>query len=83
MQELVEIYVALLDEGIDVFRPVQAVVIGENKYRLLGLDQYDPDDEIWEFPPGSIVSGKKFAVIKAVNSWQPSPSMQDKARESG
>lgn len=48
------IYVRLLDEGLDVWRPVQAQKIDEHVYRI--SDQpYDRDDETWAFEPGSIV----------------------------
>ncbi len=50
-----EIYVGLLDEGVDVWRPVPAWKVQENVYIILRPDWYDPDDEHWEFPPGSTV----------------------------
>jgi hypothetical protein len=46
------IYVYLLDEGTDVWRPVQAERLADGRYRLLG---FMPDDECWEFPSGSVV----------------------------
>jgi hypothetical protein len=45
------IYVALLDEGIDVWRPVEAQPEGEF-YRIVGSV---PEDEKWAFDPGSLV----------------------------
>ncbi len=67
------IYVRLLDEGVDVFRPVPAERIGEFVYKLNGYDFHDPDDEIWEFLPGTtvvieerILSGERSLVaVKA------------------
>jgi hypothetical protein len=53
--ETSEVYVPLLDEGTDVRRPTRAVPCGEQRYRLLATEDYDPDDEHWSFPPGSIV----------------------------
>ncbi len=50
-----EIYVALLDEGTDVWRPVPAHPVGDGIYILLRPDDYDAEDERWEFPPGSVV----------------------------
>jgi hypothetical protein len=48
------IYVALLDEGIDVWRPVEAERLSPDIYRI--VDQgYDPDIERWEFEPGTVV----------------------------
>ena len=49
------IYVPLLDEGVDVLRPTRAVKLGAHAYRLLATPDYDPDDECWRFPPGSVV----------------------------
>jgi hypothetical protein len=49
------IYMGLLDEGTSVWRPVQAEMLGDNRYRVLGPV---PDDEVWEFPPGAIVGGQ-------------------------
>jgi hypothetical protein len=45
------IYVALLDEGMEVWRPVEAFHERDSIYRI--SDAESPDDEIWEFPPGS------------------------------
>lgn len=46
------IYMYLLDEGVDVWRPVQAEKFGPELYRVLGPV---PEEEVWQFPPGSIV----------------------------
>ena len=48
------IYVALLDEGVDVWRPVQAERVRTGVFRILPMNP-DPEDERWEFPPGSVV----------------------------
>lgn len=47
------IYVYLLDEGVDSWRPIKAEFISENKYKI--IVQEIPSDEIWEFQPESIV----------------------------
>jgi hypothetical protein len=47
------IYVALRDEGVDVWRSVEATDEGEFIYRI--NDASTPDTEAWEFPPGSRV----------------------------
>jgi hypothetical protein len=47
--------VPLLNEGTSVVRPTQGVKLGDNVYRVLPTRDYDPDDEEWEFPPGSVV----------------------------
>lgn len=53
--ELVVLFVALLDEGTDVWRPVQARELGRGRFRIIGA-QADTRDERWQFPPGSIVN---------------------------
>jgi len=50
-----EIWVRLLDEGTNVYLPVLAEVLDDNIFRLLASDDYDPEDERWEFLPGSLV----------------------------
>jgi hypothetical protein len=55
----VEIYVNLLEEGTPCSRPTQAQVLENGLFRLLPTDNYDPDGEHWEFPPGSIVRGRE------------------------
>ena len=48
------IYVALLDEGVDVWRPVQASRrIGET-FEIVSKND-DPEDEHWQFPSGALV----------------------------
>ncbi|SDP98109.1 hypothetical protein SAMN05428975_4617 [Mucilaginibacter sp. OK268] len=66
------IYIKLLEEGTNVYRPVSATKIGENVFQLKGFDIYDPEDEIWEFLPGSTIlveertlSNKKVLVAMA------------------
>jgi hypothetical protein len=49
------IYIPLLNEGTDVVRPTTGIRIGENTYRVLATDNYDPNVEDWAFPPGTIV----------------------------
>jgi hypothetical protein len=53
----VTIYVALLDEGVDVWRPVEAVYEGDNRYRITSPDP-DPENEQWEFASGTRVCCK-------------------------
>jgi hypothetical protein len=49
------IYIQLLEEHTKVYRPVPAVAIKDNVYKVGGVEIYDPEDEIWEFPPGTCV----------------------------
>jgi hypothetical protein len=49
------IYIKLLEEGTNVYRPVPAVEFKKNVYKLKGENIYDPEDEVWEFKPGIYV----------------------------
>ena len=49
------IYIELLDEGTKVFRPTFGVPLGGSRYRVLETSDYDADDEVWKFVPGSVV----------------------------
>lgn len=46
------IFVALLGEGTDVWRPVAAESLGHGRYRIAGTQ---PDDEPWEFHESDVV----------------------------
>jgi hypothetical protein len=48
----VVVYVALLDDGTTVWRPVNADPLGGDLYRILDKT---PDDEVWEFKSGDVV----------------------------
>lgn len=45
----------LLDEGITVYRPAHAISVKGNVYCVLLTSTYDPEDEKWEFLPGTLV----------------------------
>jgi hypothetical protein len=49
------IYVAILDEKVDVWRPVRAQKIDNKTYLIIDNETYDPNIEKWQFPPGSQV----------------------------
>ena len=51
---MIEIWMRLLEEGTDVYRLVPAERQGEY-FKIVASSDYDPEDEEWEFPPGSIV----------------------------
>jgi hypothetical protein len=53
------IFMPLLDEGVEVYRPVQAYHVSGDVYIVLRSADYDPSDETWEFPPGSVVVCQK------------------------
>jgi hypothetical protein len=46
------VYVELLDESVDVWRPVQAELESDHVFRL---PHAAPAGETWRFPPGSRV----------------------------
>lgn len=60
MEKSVTIYVALLNEGTDCWRPVSASLQDDGLYLLSGLI---PELEEWEFSPGATVrcEHRKFA----------------------
>jgi hypothetical protein len=65
------VYIPLLSEGTLVVRPTQAIGLGGNVYQVLPTSDYDPNDEEWEFPPGTSVeceletwSGQDVLVAK-------------------
>lgn len=49
------IFVRLLDEGTDVWRPTEAELQPDGTYLVLGEV---PEDETWEYPPGSLVNSE-------------------------
>jgi hypothetical protein len=51
----VEIFIPLLNEGTDVLRPTQGLMLAPNVIQVLATPDYDPTSEEWEFPPGSKV----------------------------
>jgi hypothetical protein len=53
IRSVATIYVKLLDEAVDVWRPVDASPEGDDTYRL--ADTPTPTEEVWEFRPGSVV----------------------------
>ena len=46
------IYLPLLNEGTDVWCPVEAEQLGDNQYRIV---QEQPEDEDWPVASGQIV----------------------------
>ena len=57
------VYVKLLEEGTEAYRPVPALLIESNIYKLLGHKIHDPLDEIWEFLPDTIVQTKVREIV--------------------
>jgi hypothetical protein len=54
MTDTMRIYVALLDEAVDVWRPVDATHLGADRYRILTPNETS-GDERWEFEQGALV----------------------------
>ena len=50
------IYVKIVDESVDTWRPVRARKLADTVFTL--LDQEIPEEEIWEFLPNQTVSGQ-------------------------
>jgi hypothetical protein len=51
---MTEIFVFMLEEGTDVWRPVDAEMVGPGLFRIISQDP-DPEDEVWEFKSGDVV----------------------------
>lgn len=51
----VKLFVRLMNEGTDVSRPTDALDLGNGLFKILPTNNYSPNDETWEFPPGSTV----------------------------
>lgn len=72
MQMTTTIYVKLVNEGTDVWRPVDAKRVSDGLFRLVGTND---ESEMWEFPSGSIVrvesrtlsSGSEVVAVEAVS----------------
>jgi len=52
---VIQIYVPLLNEGTDVVRPTNGVLLAPDLVRVEPTEDYDPELEEWQFPPGSEV----------------------------
>jgi hypothetical protein len=66
-KQLIVVYVDLLDEATPTIRPTNAEVLGDNRYRLLPTERYDPEVEEWEFIPGAIVKCKEIRTDRGEN----------------
>ena len=50
-----EIYIPLLNEDIDVWKPVKAEHINGERYKILGAEGAVSKSEQWKFLPGTTV----------------------------
>jgi hypothetical protein len=72
------IYVGLLDEGVEVWRPVLAVRRAEGLFEIVSKND-SPETEAWEFPSGSLVrcetkelyDGPCLVAIELQSPWTP------------
>lgn len=59
------VFVKLLGEDVDVWRPVAAVHIANDTYEL--VDQpYDRETETWQFEPGELIVCKPIEVSEGL-----------------
>lgn len=70
MTEPVQIYVALLGEGVDVWRPIKAELVQGDTYRIVS-QPYDRTLETWQFEPGErvickLVDSNERRILAAV-----------------
>lgn len=60
------VFVKLLEEGTDVYRPVPARIWGDGETAtLLEPDDYESADETWQYPPGSVVCLQRISLSGA------------------
>jgi hypothetical protein len=50
------IYIELMNEGTNCWRPVEAKDLGDGRFQILGSQ---PEGEEWQFRPGEIVECRK------------------------
>jgi hypothetical protein len=74
-RSVIRVYVRLLGEGTTVYRPTSALPLGTDMAELQAPTNFDPEDEQWEFPPGStvrierrILEGEEVLVAVAARS---------------
>jgi hypothetical protein len=68
----IQLYVPPLNEGTDVLRPTIGLFVGPDVILVESPEDYDPEIEEWEFPPGSQVrciaefrDGKQILVARS------------------
>lgn len=81
------IYVALLGEGLDVWRPVKARRLSGDRYLILE-QEYDRDVETWASEPGTVVEcrrelrdGRELVIaVRAVERKRRNSGSQESAK---
>ncbi len=72
MPEIVKVYIKLPEEETPCARGTDAIPMGGGLYQILSTPYFNPEDEVWEFLPGSIVrverktSGNGEEILLAV-----------------
>lgn len=59
MVEQTMVFVDLPEEGSPTIYGVPAEIIGNGRYKLLTPEEYDPEDTVMQFLPGSVVRCEK------------------------
>ena len=59
------IYVYLNDEGTGCWRPVEAVHLGKDEYRIVS-ENTDPEDEHWQFLTNDVVRCEERQLLGGV-----------------
>ena len=60
---LTTIYVRLLNEAVDTWRPVEAEALNNDLYKIMGPV---PSEENWEFPPNTVVRCEEVALFEGL-----------------
>ena len=76
MNHMATVYIPLTDEGVNVWRPVQAEHVGGDLYRLTGQP---PDGETWAFGTRRC---RQMQAANAQRRWEPRRISACRVRES-
>ncbi len=63
-EKIVTVYITLLDEGSPTIRPTTAIDLGNGLFKLLPTERYNPENETWEFLPGTTVKVTPYKTSK-------------------
>ena len=61
-----QVYVAIQDEAVECWRPVNAQHVGEDRFVLAG---HIPEGEVWEFQPGETVRCRERTFQDGTTGW--------------
>lgn len=85
------VYVYAFKGGTNSLRPVLAEKVGYDAYKLLSPDEYDPENEKWDFVPGTMVIvkretsessiGEPISKLIAFDYYLPPPDLNKLTRE--